>query len=84
MACCRGNLRDVRGFLRVRDTLCMSVVLFFNAVETGPPGTGQSFAGIFFSRSRDGLRFITERVKHDSALSYKGANGDSDFCPTSF
>ena len=36
-------------FLRVRDTLCMSVVLFFNAVETGhSPERVQSFAGIFF------------------------------------
>ena len=36
-------------FLRVRDTLCMSVVLFFNAVETGhSPERFQAFAGIFF------------------------------------
>ena len=36
-------------FGRVRDTLCMSVVLSNNALETGlAPERVQSFAGIFF------------------------------------
>ena len=34
---------------RLRDTLCMSVVLVFNAIETGlAPERVQSFAGLFF------------------------------------
>ena len=42
-------------FLRVRDTLCMSVVLFFNAVETGhSPERFQAFAGIFFQDAEMG------------------------------
>ena len=36
-------------FWRVRDTLCMSVVLSINSVETGhSPERVQSFAGLFF------------------------------------
>lgn len=34
---------------RLRDTLCMSVVLVFNALETGlAPERFQAFAGLFF------------------------------------
>ena len=36
-------------FWRVRDTLCMSVVLSINSVETGlAPERFQAFAGLFF------------------------------------
>lgn len=36
-------------FWRLRDTLCMSVVLSINALETGlAPERVQSFAGLFF------------------------------------
>ena len=67
----------MRGFLRVRDTLCMSVVLSINTSETGLARNGSSVRGAFLSRCRDGLRFVLQRIKHDSALVHKGANGDT-------
>ena len=45
-------------FWRVRDTLCMSVVLSINTSETGLARNGSSVRGAFLSRCRDGLRFV--------------------------
>ena len=56
----------------------MSVVLSINSVETGHSRNGSKRSRGFSFRSRDGLRFISERVKHDSALSYKGTYGNTD------
>ena len=51
-----GKLRNSARFLgRVRDTLCMSVVLSINASETGlAPERFQAFAGLFFQDAEMG------------------------------
>ena len=66
-------------FWRVRDTLCMSVVLSINTSETGLARNGSKRSrGFSFKMPRwVALRF--QRVKHDSALVHKGANWNADF-----